>query len=173
MDYDLSPLLCSQSHSPSLSSASAGKDFLYLISLSFIYLFEFNNQSDVPGGQLNFLPPSKCTWIWYTSCPPCCLSFITILYPSSKFSCFATFDAAINNFPKIASCRSSAAESPVSPSLFFGIIRMWTGAWGLISLKAKTWSSSNTTVDGIYFLIILSKIVSSCIFVRYNDINND
>ena len=43
---------------------------------------------------------------------------------------------------------------------FLGIIKMWVGAWGVISLKAKHYSSLKTSSQGISPQRILSKIVS-------------
>lgn len=48
--------------------------------------------------------------------------------------------------------------SCVNPSLNFGMTKTWTGAWGLISRKARTFSSSYTMDEGISFAMILSKL---------------
>ena len=48
--------------------------------------------------------------------------------------------------------------NPVSPSLTFGMTRTCTGACGLISLNASTFSSSYTMLEGISFAMILSKL---------------
>lgn len=114
---------------------------------------------DVPGGHVNCLPPKTWRWRWGTSWPPCLPLLITTRYPSSSFYSFATLATATINFPNIYWCLSSALAIPTRPSFFLGITRTWTGAWGFISLKAKTSSSSYTIVDGIYFLMILSNIV--------------
>ena len=44
--------------------------------------------------------------------------------------------------PHFVSTKLHTLDSPVSPSLTFGMIRTCTGACGLISLNAKTLSSS-------------------------------
>lgn len=49
-------------------------------------------------------------------------------------------------------------SNPVSPSLTFGMTRTCTGACGLISLNANTFSSSYTMLEGISFAMILSKL---------------
>lgn len=121
------------------------------------------NQRDVPGGHVNSFPPNKCKCMWNTVWPACSPSLMTNLYPFPSPSCFAIFEAATIIFPNICSCLSSALETPVNPSLFFGMIKIWVGATGAISLNAKTKSSSYTTLDGISFLISLSNMVYSVI----------
>ena len=41
--------------------------------------WEADNQREVPGGQVNLLPASRCRWIWETVCPASYPSLITIL----------------------------------------------------------------------------------------------
>src|ERR1035437_873377 len=68
--------------------------------------------------------------------------------------------AASNNSP-----RSAASLLPSISVVYaigcLGIIIMWTGAWGFISLKANIVSDSKTISAGISFRIILEKIVSA------------
>lgn len=47
--------------------------------------------------------------------------------------------------------KQNTLESPVKPSLTLGISRMCTGAWGFMSLKAKTWQENDTTKYEIHY----------------------
>lgn len=49
-------------------------------------------------------------------------------------------------------------------SLDFGITKTWTGAWGLISRKARTFSSSYTIEEGVSFEMILSNLTKIKIY---------
>ena len=113
---------------------------------------------------MHWLPPSKCKCRCITNCPPYFPLLMTNRYPFYSFYCLAILLAANTNFPKMASCRSSACSIMSRPSFYFGIMTMWTGACGLMSLNARIWSSYQTILAGIYFLMILSKIVSLLIF---------
>lgn len=128
-----------------------------------LYEIDRTYHKEVPGGHENSFPPNRCKCMCDTVWPACSPSLITSLNPFPSPYCFAIFAAATNIFPNICSCFSSAFETPVNPSLFLGMIKIWVGATGDISLNAKIKSSSYTTLLGISFLISLSKMVYSAI----------
>ena len=109
-----------------------------------------------PGGQLNFLPPMIwiCRWntVWPASSP-----VLIIVLQLSKPAALAISVPLRSRWP--SNSWSSFFMSYRLGIGFLGIIKMWVGAWGVISLKAKHFSSLKTSSQGISPLRILSKIV--------------
>mmetsp|Transcript_85514 Transcript_85514/g.228040 ORF Transcript_85514/g.228040 Transcript_85514/m.228040 type:complete len:203 (+) Transcript_85514:162-770(+) len=68
--------------------------------------------------------------------------------------------------PSVPSWSSDEKRSCVIPSRCFGMKTMWVGAWGLMSLKASTRSSSYTISDGICLARILSKMEAGSVSRR-------
>lgn len=59
-------------------------------------------------------------------------------------------------------CSDGQRRQPVLTVIgFFGITRIWTGAWGLTSVNPSARSSSNTMFAGISLRIILPKILQT------------
>lgn len=99
-----------------------------------------------PGGHRICRPPNKWMCKWATSWHPSFPSFTTSRYPLVRPTLLAIVGTLTIIWPKIALWDGWACcqyihtcEMPESPSLILGMIRIWTGAWGLISLKAYIW----------------------------------
>ena len=108
-----------------------------------------------PGGHESGLPASRCKWRWKTDCPAFAPLLITILKASFVSWSSAILLAAIRSFPNNSLSFSSDKDSwGIS---FLGIIKIWIGAWGLISLKAMQKSSSYKISVGISLSIIFLK----------------
>src|SRR5688572_7394334 len=74
--------------------------------------------------------------------------------------------ATKTSWPSVAS--SAEAMSLREPMCFFGMMRTWTGALGLMSSKARQESSSNTTRVGISFLTNLQNRQSDIFCTPWN-----
>jgi membrane-associated phospholipid phosphatase len=94
-----------------------------------------------PGGQASERPPMRCRWMWNTVCPASRFVLNTVRNPPAEMPrSFAIAAARRTTSPTIA---SSPASRSLSELMWrFGTTSTWVGACGLMSLKARTRSSS-------------------------------